>query len=65
MVSNDNDNPLPPPPLVVILGVEVYPLPFDNISTEVITPFVIVATAWAAIPQLSDGSSIINVGADT
>ena len=34
MVSIDSDNPLPPPPLVVIPGVEVYPLPFETISTE-------------------------------
>ena len=45
MVSIDSDNPLPPPPLVVIPGVEVYPLPFETISTEVTTPSVSVATA--------------------
>ena len=50
--------------LIVIFGMEVYPLPFDIISNSVIDPPLIFATAWAVTPQSVLGSPIVTVGVE-
>ena len=48
---------------IVIVGIEVYPLPFDTISIFLTDPFDISTTADAGIPQETVGSEIVMVGA--